>query len=353
MGNVLTYVRLAVRFLLGLKRDTTPVVKSEIATWQLAGKTVEARIYWPETNKPLLGTVLAVHGMNCLGATDPRLVQCCQVLASLGFICVAPTIQSITQHLILTDQAVEIRRVMQHVLADKHLCPSGRLGVFTASFSGALSIIAAADKSIRDCIQAILSIGIYHDSAATILDLLSNDCNDLFARCVCLKNIYRLSGQFDPVIDQALECAILDDFAYIPDGHVDAYVETLSSADKQRVTEMLTALKNRCYTPPPELMAKFDPHAFRHGFDFVHLLPDLPFRLYVLHSEADQIMYAYHARDLQKHIKHSKLHHRVLITPLLDHADTQINGKQIIGIFRAVTFLAAYFHDLQRPLPKQ
>ena len=341
---LLNNLQAAIQFFSRLNGRGAPDIVPDEQTWALKDKKVAVSLYWPNV-KPK-GAILMVHGMNSLGAHDPRVIKLCQVLASLGLVCVAPTVKTISQHLILTDQANDVRQVMYHMLADNRVCPNGQLGIFTASFSGAISIIAAADKQLRDRITALLTIGIYHDGVATMLDLLSNECEDHFARLIGLKNLFRLTKQVDPVIDQALEFAIQDVFSYIADGHVDAYLKTLSHDDKVRVQTMLSAIANRTYQPPEAIIQKFDPDAFRHGFDFLHLLPTLPFRIFALHSEDDKIMYAHHTQALRKFVKHSRLHHHILISPLLDHADADFSFKKAWAIIKAARFLSAYFKDI-------
>lgn len=340
---------LALRFFIRLSGKSTPHIEPEAQQWILSDKVVNVQIYYPQHSKGkgCKGTILMVHGMNCLGANDPRVIKLCKVLASVGFLCVTPTIETIAQHLILTSQAEDVREVIRHMIADEAICPDGKLGIFTVSFSGAISILAAADPAIRDHITALLTIGIYHDGVQTINDMLAPSCTDHFARLVALKNLFRLAKSVDPLIDEALECAIQDEFSYVDNGHVAAYVQTLNTADRQRVQQMLAEIESGRYQAPAKVLKQFDPEAFRHGFDFVHCLPDLPFKVYALHSRDDRIMYAVHTRKLKAWLKQQGLPHRIAITTILDHANIQSGPRQLIDVISGSHFMGSYFEDLQ------
>lgn len=341
---MLTHFRMAIQFLVGMARQIVQNIKVVDTLWQLHGESVEVTMYFPR-GKPQ-GTILMVHGMNSLGAQDPRIIRLCQILTSVGFICVAPTIKSITHHLILPSQIQTVRRVIQYMLNDKTTCPSGELAIFTASFSGAISIIAASDPSVRDKITALLTIGIHYDGAVTITDIVSKSCEDYFAHLVGLKNLFHFAGQVDSVIDGALEAALKDDFTYIDDGHVAAYLQTLSAHEQQRVKTLLAQTSSRTYEVPVPVWEKFSPDKIREDFSFFNLLDDLPFRIYALQSREDKIMYAHRARELKQHMQRNKMHHRVLITPLLDHADTVTGVKYILDFVKIAFFMRAYFKDI-------
>lgn len=328
---------------LGHKR---PLI-SEQKIWQLKDRKVSVIYCFPKVKQPVRGTILLVHGMNCLGAEDPRLLAVAQNFVRLGYICVLPTIQSITEHLILPTQADEIRAVMKKLIADQQLCPNGSFGVFSASFSGALSILAASDAEIQQHVKAILTIGIYHDGAQTMADILSSDCNDYFARLIGVKNIFRLSGQVDLVLDQALDAAIYDNFTYVSKSdHVKDYLATLSKHDQQRVQTVLKAIQQNKYQLPDEVINHFDAQAFRHGFDFLHTLDQVPFHVFVLHSLYDKIMAVRHVYAYRDYLKSKQLskQHPVLITGMLDHAETQLSLKEwVLSLRPLLKFFAGFF----------
>ena len=145
-----------------------------------------AHVYWPR--KSNAKTVLIVHGMTLRGCNDERYVNLCRALAKLGFTTVIPCFSSIQNLEISPKQFDEAAAAIQAVCQRKDICPEQKLGLFSSSFSGLISLKAATKKEVIPLVSSIMAIGAPASSGTIVRYALSNENIDTYAMWIMLIN---------------------------------------------------------------------------------------------------------------------------------------------------------------------
>ncbi|HQI21538.1 MAG TPA: hypothetical protein PLW55_19445, partial [Leptospiraceae bacterium] len=101
------------------------------------GESLPAYRYSPASR--LRGTILMVHGMTLRGIDDPRLENLGRSFASMGFEMVAPLFPEVRDLRITAETVSKIEDAVTWLSEDVQ----GSVALFSASFSGGLSIVAA------------------------------------------------------------------------------------------------------------------------------------------------------------------------------------------------------------------
>jgi len=144
--------------------------------------------------------VIAIHGASPMGALDPRWVQLCRGIAEAGFLCLAPQIASICRLRLSSDQVDEIEMIVKTLRPES----GERVGLFSVSFSGGLSLLAASRPSLRGHISAILPVGAFARSDRPMRWLMRTPEADPYGAMLVLANYLPLAIGSSPMFHEAL-----------------------------------------------------------------------------------------------------------------------------------------------------
>ncbi|HEY2930900.1 MAG TPA: alpha/beta hydrolase [Acidobacteriota bacterium] len=121
---------------------------------------IAARLYIPGK---IQGAVVLVHGLHAGGIAEARLGPFGRKLAARGFLVLTPEMEDL-KHFRITARTVDtIEDSIQWLSGRRDYSRQGRVGVIGISFSGGLSVVAAARPPIRDRVSFVLSIGGHGD----------------------------------------------------------------------------------------------------------------------------------------------------------------------------------------------
>jgi pimeloyl-ACP methyl ester carboxylesterase len=119
---------------------------------------IRARLYIPK-NRPNAPGIVLVHGVHHLGIEEPRLVAFARALSSSGLRVLTPELLSLADYQvdrISVDLIGYSARMLSASVGQK-------VGVLGLSFSGGLSLLAAADPRFRPYIRFVVSVGAHDD----------------------------------------------------------------------------------------------------------------------------------------------------------------------------------------------
>jgi pimeloyl-ACP methyl ester carboxylesterase len=119
------------------------------------------------------GTLVVIHGINPRGAFDSRLEHVAKAFAAIGFDVYMPNIPALEQLLVQPSAIDQIEELVLSLTQEPKYCPEGRLNLFSASISGAMSLIAATRPSIRERIKAICVVGGFASTATVSQKILA------------------------------------------------------------------------------------------------------------------------------------------------------------------------------------
>lgn len=129
----------------------------------------------PQYNKILI----AIHGVHYDGYNEARLLAFAKALAGMGIAIVVPEIDCLKNYNIIAEAIDDIEKVVLWTLHESDLMQKRKkVGLFGFSFSGGLSICAAARPSLQGKIQFILSCGGHGDLDQTMQYLTTGKLAD-------------------------------------------------------------------------------------------------------------------------------------------------------------------------------
>jgi pimeloyl-ACP methyl ester carboxylesterase len=119
---------------------------------------IPARTYTPAgaTDPPVM---LLIHGVHSHGFDEPRLVRFARSLAEGGIRVVTPHLARLADYRITPESVRDIGTAAEAV----HRSAGRRAGLFGLSFSGGLSLLAAADPRYAEHIAFVVAIGAHSD----------------------------------------------------------------------------------------------------------------------------------------------------------------------------------------------
>ncbi len=121
----------------------------------LASGAVRARLYtplWPK-NAP---AIVVLHGVHHLGIDEPRLVNFATAMAACGIEVLTPELPDIKDYQVGANSIATIGESAEWLTETNHGRPVGVLGL---SFSGGLSLLAAADERYQPDIRFVVAVG--------------------------------------------------------------------------------------------------------------------------------------------------------------------------------------------------
>jgi dienelactone hydrolase len=142
-------------------------VRAEVGRLATRHGPVQARVFRP-AGRARRAIVLAA-GVNPRGLEEPRLSQFAAAIAERGFTVVTPALPDLMDFRItprLTDQIEDAARWAAEGPARE--AADGRVGLVGISFSGGLSIVAAARPGIRGRLAFVVSLGGHGDLPRTL-----------------------------------------------------------------------------------------------------------------------------------------------------------------------------------------
>ncbi len=122
--------------------------------------TIRLRTFSP-SGRPR-GAVLLVSGVHPDGIDEPRLIDLARDLSASGVTVATPEIPDL-QHYRLTPRVTDTIEHVGEWLAANPAAMNRRIGMIGVSFSGGLSVVAAARAGLRDRVAYVLSFGGHGD----------------------------------------------------------------------------------------------------------------------------------------------------------------------------------------------
>lgn len=141
----------------GLRAE--PIV--EVTDFEAGDATVAADLYRPSGRGPHPG-ILLVHGMVDVGRSDERLMRFADALARAGYVVLVPEFEGLKRFRVSLEDVGTIVAAFEH-LEGLPGVRRDRVGIFGASYSGGLALLAAGDPTIADRVRFCFLLGAYHD----------------------------------------------------------------------------------------------------------------------------------------------------------------------------------------------
>lgn len=324
--------------------NTYSVSESDV-TIGASDDRIRGRLYLPHgaSNPPGLVMVVGVHH---LGINEPRLVNFARAFASEGVAVLTPEPPDIADYRI-TPQTIEVIGRSAQDLA--HRLGKSRVGVLGFSFSGGLSLLAAADPKFAPAISFVVAVGAHDDLSRVSRFFVNNQ-------------IIRPDGSLERLQAHnygalVLVYSHLEDFfspADVPDARKALRALLYEDGDGARAAlqqlrpaaraKMQLLFDDKIDALSGELLKDIDKHraemkAVSPAGKLSHLNSDA----LLLHGTEDNIIPATETLWLEHEVPKARLKD-ALITPVLSHVDVN-NAPSLEDRARVVHFIAEMLEE--------
>jgi acetyl esterase/lipase len=320
-------------------------VKTTEMTLQLPSGAVRARMYTP-INHPDAPGMVVVHGVHYLGMDEPRLEAFASAMAGCGLRVLTPELPNIKDYHIGASSIVSIGDTaawMAHASGDR---PVGVMGL---SFSGSLSLLAAAEPQYKRDIKFVVAVG-------------SEDEMSRVANYYLTGRAMRPSGDAEVLAPHeygalVLEYESLEDFVPEPDraavrlvlrDHLYEDFPAERAALAKLTPGQLAEAKQLMDTTSPITRKMIAESDARHLTEMASVSPDgqlthLAAPVFLLHGEGDNIIPAAETQWLEKDIPKADIA-AALISPVISHLDVDATGPGFRDQWQLVHFFAKILH---------
>jgi pimeloyl-ACP methyl ester carboxylesterase len=317
-----------------------PVTTTEI-TLPLPSGAVRARLYTP-VHHPGAPAIMVIHGVHYLGIDEPRLVAFASAMSACGLRVLTPELPDIKDYHV---GAHSIASIGDAAVWLDHHNGDRPVGVIGLSFSGSLSLLAAAEPQYRPDIKFVVAAG-----SEAEMSRVAN---------------YYITGK-DPRPDGSMEIlppheygALVLEYAHLEDFVPAADLEAVRLVLREHLCEDVPAeraafarltstqadeARQLMDTTSPITRRELAESNARHLEAMASVSPQghlsqLTAQVYLLHGEADNVIPSAETEWLEREIPRKDLK-AVLISPVISHLDLDDKGPTFADQWRLVHFFA-------------
>jgi len=294
--------------------------------------SIRARVYAPVHTARQ--TVLLVSGVHPAGIDEPRLVDLARKLAEADVLVVTPGIPELSRFEITPLLTDRIEDAAAWLATGSGLAPAGRIGLMGVSFSGGLAIVAAGRPSLHGHLLYVFSFG-GHDDLPNVLQYYCTGC-DAGGLVATPPHDYGLAIV---LLTVARELVPREQLGPLTDAvRRFLWASSLDTTDKPEADREFSALRVLATTLPQPAatllgyvndrdVARLGPLLSPHVGAYAGAaalsparspLPSAP--VFLLHGRNDTVIPSSESQRLADRLRgHAAV--RVLVTPLLSHAD--------------------------------
>ncbi|MCB9779339.1 MAG: hypothetical protein H6742_12300 [Alphaproteobacteria bacterium] len=335
----------AARFIIGSSLQRAGATRCHDAPLPVGDELLPAHVYAPaDAGTRVRGTLLFVHGMTLRGHRDPRQVQACRALAGAGYRVVSPHLPAVARAEIDPTTVTRIRHAITAVADRPELCPDGQLGLFSASFSASMCLLATADPRIARHVSATCALGPYADLHACLRFVMEDPTADPYGRLVVFANLVERAIGERPAVRHALFTAIADDSLSREVPQLPQVREALSRADEAIVHAVLHDLDwcretcARILDASPDLV---------EALDVLPVVDRLQTPVALVHGADDDVIPADHSRRLHDALGAAGVPSRLELTPLISHGDQTWGLRSATHALSLVDAFAWFFRQVE------
>ena len=328
----------AIKFFSSCMRAEPATADLEVTLETADGLSVPADIYLPKGT--VFGTIFSIHGMTPEAWRDPRLTAVNRAFAKIGFRTISPYVDSIANLRIRTSQVDEVAKLVEASL--DQVAGVEPFGVFSVSFSGAITLLACARQELASRISGILALGTFADPERCFEYLFDSD--DDYGRMIGLANSYEFQYFDNHPIAKGLYRAALDNFYEDLPNEIDQYVSTLESSQVALLHSLLYDPQVRRHT-----WAKHQPKAtelLKSLTVDTELLRPIAGRITLIHGKSDPIISSAETIALGNALRSIGRNPQVLVTPLIGHGDPDLHLLDIFHAPALISVFGGYFSDI-------
>jgi len=320
-------------------------VKTTELTLTLPSGVERARMYTP-VNHPDAPGMVVVHGVHYLGMDEPRLEAFASAMAACGLRVLTPELPDIKDYHIGAGSIASIGDTAEWMTREGGGKPVGVMGL---SFSGSLSLLAAAEPRYKQDIKFVVAVGSEGEMSRvanyylTGKALRPSGVAEVLAphEYGALVLEYESLQDFVPAPDRDAVRLVLRNHLYEDFAAERAALAKLTPMQRVEARQLMdtTSAATR------KMIAESDE---RHLAEMASVSPDgqlgrLATPVFLLHGEGDNIIPSAETQWLEKDVPPSEME-ASLISPVISHLDLDGKGPGFRDQWRLVHFFAQVLH---------
>ena len=310
---------------------------------------VRARLYLPQ-NRPNAPALIVLHGVHHLGIDEPRLMSFAAAMASCGLRVLTPELPDIKDYHV---DSTSIRTIGESTqwFAQR---TGGPVGVMGLSFSGGLSLLAAADPLYHKDFKFVFAVG-SQDSMGRVAqyyrtgeDARPNGTTELLP-----------AHEYGPLV---LEYEYVEDFVPARDipsiravlrAHLYEDKQSEIKAEARLNPSQMIAARQLMDTTSPKTRALIADAITKHAVELQGLSPrgklaTLTTPVYLLHGQADNIIPSAETLWMASELPSITLQ-AALVSPVISHLDFEGAKPNLLDQWRLIHFFALVMHAAATP----
>ena len=283
-------------------------------------------------------TLLVFPGVHGGGVDEPRLVALSRRIAAAGATVVSTPLPDLRQYRLTARATDMMEDAIRWVAANQDLAPSGRIGVVGVSFAGGLALVAAGRPGVADKITALFALGAHADLPRVVRYLCVADGAPKtlapphdYGVVLMLRASAHLVVPANQVagLDRAL-VTFLDASSAAPDKTREQALFADARKQGQQLPEpsrgLVRAVLARDVTALGKQLASFAEQITGDPNLSPARSPLTRAPVYLLHGSDDNVIPSSESVELERRLRESgNADVRLLLTPLLSHADARQN----------------------------
>ncbi len=316
-----------------------------------ANVMVRARLYTP-VDHPNAPALVVLHGVHHLGIDEPRLIAFATAMSACGLRVLTPELPDIKDYHIGANSIATIGDSAEWFSRHTGNRP---VGVMALSFTGGLSLLAAADPQFQPSIKFVFAVGAPDEMGRvaafyrTGQDLRPNGTEQLLSpnEYGPLVLEYENLEDFVPAADLAPLRAVLRAHLYEDEPNSPAEKAALARLNPQQAGEARALMA----TDSPTTRALLARAEAKHITDMAGVSPHghlshLTVPVYLLHGAGDNVIPAAETLWMESELPTTTLK-AALISPVLSHLDLDGEDPGPVDNFRLVRFFALILREAE------
>jgi pimeloyl-ACP methyl ester carboxylesterase len=323
-------------------------IRTEELTIQTPHGPVRARMYVP-VKHPKAEAFLLLHGVHHLGMNEPRMVSFAAAMASCGLRVLTPELPDIADYQVGAQSIATIGASAKWLAGQNRDRPVGVMGL---SFSGGLSLLAAADPEYRASIKFVVAVGSQDEMSRVAAYYRTGEDERPGGGTETLPPHeygalvmeYEHLEDFAPAADLPALRAVLRAHLYEDPAGEKAALVKLTDAQKAEAEQLMD-------TRSPVTRGLLAKAEAKHVADMAGVSPHghlatLTTPVYLLHGDGDNIIPSAETQWMAAELPSQTLKAE-LISPVLSHLDLDGHAPSAMDRWRLVHFFALLLHDAE------
>lgn len=287
-------------------------------------------------------TLVTLPGLSPLGIHDPRWIKLNDGLRQAGFFVVAPRFKELEQLKVGPATVDQMEAVLLSVLDHPELGAPKRVGICTVSFSGSLSLLAAARPTLSGRVSSVFALGTFCDIRTALGRVMLDPEADPYGRLVLMRNFLEASVGARPALAEACCTLALRSWRDEP---LSAWEETLTALPEEDEALLRALLVDPSLRSAHWERMQTAAQAELDCMDLRSRLPaDLP-PVTLVHGVGDQVIPETESVALAAILQACGVPTRLLLTTTVQHGTPKPLWQQVLGLPAFLWTLAGFFRD--------